>query len=123
MNRSGIVISNLKFRAPFSKRSTVKLLFVVGDKGMGNAETAYDRAPKKFYHVGGGDGSECLGFGPLREVVYSDKKEFPPSFSRWHGSTMSTPHFANGQGELIGLSFSGGFFITRANLTLVALLN
>jgi hypothetical protein len=114
VNRSGIIISNPKFGAPCAKRSAIKLLSVVNNKGIWDAESTYDRALKKFYHVVGGDGGECLGFGPLGEIVYCNKKEFPPPGGM--GPTMSTPHFANGQGEVIRLSFSGGFFISRANL-------
>jgi hypothetical protein len=94
VNRSGIIILNLTFGAPFTKWSAVKLLSVVNYKGMWDAESAYDRASKKFYHVVDGDSSECLSFGTLGEIVYSDKKEFPLSLSlsRWHGSDyVNTP--------------------------------
>jgi hypothetical protein len=124
MNRSGIVISNSKFRTPFTKLSAVKLLSVIGEKGMGNAETTYDRAPKKVYHVGGGDGSKCLGFGLLREVVYCDKKEFPSSFSRWHGSDYVNPPFREWPGRADRIEFFRGVFHHPSKpLTLVALLN
>jgi hypothetical protein len=72
--------------------------------------------PKKFSHVGGGDGSECLGFGPLREVVYSDKKKFLPTFSRWHGPDYVNPPFRKRPGRADWIEFFRGFFITRANL-------
>jgi hypothetical protein len=116
MNRCGIIISNLQFGTQFAKRSAVKLLSVVSNKGMWDAKPTYDRAPKEYCYIVGGDGCEGFSLRPFGEVVHCNKKEFPPSFSQWHGFDYVNPHFTNGQGEVIGLSFSEGFFITRANL-------
>jgi len=81
------------------KRSAIKLLSVVSNKGMWDTESAYYRAPKKFYHFIGGNSSECLGFGPFGEIVYCDKKESPLSFSRWHGSDDVNPPFREWPGR------------------------
>jgi hypothetical protein len=106
------------------KRSAVKLLFVVSYKGMWDAESAYDRAPKKFYHVFGGDSSICLSFGPLGEIVYCDKKEFSLSFSRWHGSDYVNTPFREWPGRSYWTEFFRGVPHQPSKpLTLVALLN
>jgi hypothetical protein len=117
------MISNLKLGAPFMKRSAVKLFSIVINKGIWDAESTYDRAPKKLYHVGG-DGSKCLSFGPFGEVVYCDKKEPLLSFSRWHGSDYVDPSFCEWPGRGDRAKFFWGFLHHPSkSLTLVTLSN
>jgi hypothetical protein len=91
---------------------------------MWDVELTYDRAPKEYCYVVGGDGGEGFDLGPLGEIIHCDKKEFPPSFSLWHGSVYVNPPFCEWPwgGDWTKL-FRGVLHHPSKSLTLVALLN
>jgi hypothetical protein len=100
------------------------LLSVVSNKGMWDAESTYDRAPKEICYIVGGDGCEGFDLGPLGEIVYCNKKEFPPSFSRWHGSNYVNTSFLEWprRGDRAKF-FRAILHHPSKSLTLIALLN
>ena len=94
--------------AKVSEGGAIKLFAIVHRDFFWDTEATHDVLPEEFLQGSGRDVSECLGFDPLREVLYCDCCILEVSQSCWEGPTMSIPHRARGQTGGIRWTSSGG---------------
>ena len=65
-------IHNVKFRTKLLELLIVKLSIIVGDDGIRQSKSAYDRLLNEVFHLFFSDLRQGFGFHLLGEIIYRD---------------------------------------------------
>ena len=84
----------------------VELISIVRDEDLRDSEVANDTFLEEASDIFLHDSGQWFYLDPFDEVVNPYDKELELPYCYGKGPTMSNPHWANGQGVLIGVSSS-----------------